>query len=246
MLNRRQFCWYPLLLLAQMPTYAASKVLRLAYAQDYPPYSTLVNGKPSGIEIDIANEIFARRFGFTVQHEILPWARAQLMVENGSADALFATPTHQRLVYAGASKEAVVRWSVSMYVRKGDHRLDSVRSVAQLAPFKIAVRHGNSWAMNKLTGLQVEYVPNQIALPRMLIANRFDVVLEDSYVMMHLLKNDGSDTHITELPHELDSADIHLLLSLKSAQQDLLARFDQEIRQMRKDGSLANLIAKYR
>ncbi len=246
MLSRRQFCWYSLLILPQLPAYAAAKVLRLAYAQDYPPYSTLLNGKPSGIEIDIADEIFGRRFGFTIQHEILPWARAQFMVENGSADALFATPSRQRLVYARASKEPVVRWSVSMYVRKGDHRLDMVRDIQQLAPFKIAVQHGNSWAMNKLTGLQVEYVPNQIALPRMLIASRFDVILEDSYVMMHLLKKDGSDAHITELPHELDSADIHLLFSLKSAQQDLLARFDNEIGLMRKDGSLAKIIAKYR
>ncbi len=246
MLNRRQFCCYSLLVLPHLPASAAAKVLRLAYAQDYPPYSTLLNGKPSGIEIDIADEIFARRFGFTVQHEILPWARAQFMVENGSADALFATPSPQRLLYASASQEPVVRWSVSMYVRKGDHRLDMVRSIEQLAPFKIAVQHGNSWALNKLTGLKVEYVPNQIALPRMLIAGRFDVVLEDSYVMMHLLKNDGNDAHITELPHELDSADIHLLFSLKSAQQDLLARFDKELKLMRKDGSLANLIAKYR
>ncbi|MFZ6747932.1 substrate-binding periplasmic protein [Undibacterium sp. Ren11W] len=246
MLNRRRFCWYCLLVLPHLPAYAAAKVLRLVYAQDYPPYSTQLNGKPSGIEIDIADEIFGRRFGFSVQHEILPWARAQLMVENGSADALFATPSRQRLTYASASKEAVVRWNVSMYVRKDDHRLDLVRSLDQLTPFKIAVLHGNSWAMNKLTGLRVEYVPNQIALPRMLIAGRFDVVLEDSYVMMHLLKKDGSDVYITELPHELDSADIHLMLSLKSTQQDLLARFDKEIKLMREDGSLTNLIAKYR
>lgn len=63
------------------------QVIRVTGDQNYPPYSYLDNGKPTGFDIELI-EAIAEAMGFDVQIELLPWSEARQRLDSGEADVI--------------------------------------------------------------------------------------------------------------------------------------------------------------
>lgn len=62
-------------------------IIRVTGDQNYPPYSFLQNGKPTGFDNELIQAV-GQAMGFDVQIELLPWSEARLRLENGEADVI--------------------------------------------------------------------------------------------------------------------------------------------------------------
>ncbi len=79
----------------------AQEPLDFVTMADFPPYSYLENGKPTGIDVDIIYEM-AHRGGLKIKIELLPWKRVMHYTEHGRADGAFAafkSPEREKFAY---------------------------------------------------------------------------------------------------------------------------------------------------
>ena len=257
MLTRRQLCSLALLpfyanaiedkqkLFSALSAKLSKQKMHFVYSSEYPPYSFLKNGKASGLKIDLVNYLFQQQLGIQVNHEFLPWNRAQYLIEGGQFDAMVAIPTPDRARFTAASQNALYTTEIRKFVRNKDQRMDHIEQLSDLKPYKIGTHLGNSWARIKLEGLNVQFIAEPTALPRMLLANRFDVVFLDSLVMQHLIRDQQFQKDIRELPHSVEKANVHILIEKRSPFLPLLPFIDNEIMQMKQNGIIKQFIHYY-
>lgn len=219
--------------------------LTLTYTH-YPPYSREENGAAVGLEIDLLNELLAKRLGHTVQHRVLPWERAQHMVKNGEADGFVATRNPERASYADASSEALTYWDVALYFRKGDTRLAQVQSLHDLAGLQIGSLNGNGWSKKNLVGMQVQYVNKMALLPKMLVLGRIDVIPDSPYVMRGLLKQEQEANKIDEILPGFLRESMHLYVGKHSGLRRQLPEIDATLKKMKQDGSWQRIHDRYK
>lgn len=223
---------------------AKPPVVTMVYA-DYKPYSWKQDGVAQGLEIDILQEVLGKRMGLPLQHQILPWERAQQHVETGLADAFVATPSARRNGIAEASREAVTSWDVALYWRKGDPQMQKVSQLSDLKGLRIGSLRGNNWVQSNFQGMQVHYVGSMESLPTMLLLNRIDVIPDNPLVMRALLKQGHFQDRIEEQSLPTLSKPMYLFVGLQSPLRARLGEFDSILRQMKQDGSLQKIYAKY-
>lgn len=76
---------------------AEPQVLK-AVTTEYPPFEYVEDGQLRGQDVETVRRVI-QRMGYTPEFQTLPWARAELMVRNGTADLLFsltASPQRER------------------------------------------------------------------------------------------------------------------------------------------------------
>lgn len=223
----------------------ASGTLIITYTH-YPPYSREENGVALGLEIDLLNEALGKRMGYTLQHKVLPWERAQQMVKNGEADAFVATRNPERAAYADTSAEALTYWDVALYFRKGDTRFAHIRSMQDLAGMQIGTLNGNGWSRKNLVGMQVQYVNKMNLLPKMLLLGRIDVIPDNPYVMRNLLRQEPGAASIDEVLPGFLREGMYLHAGKHSALRRQLPELDAVLRKMKQDGSWQRIHDQYK
>ena len=242
----RRCCWHLLHLIALCtPLWAQATDITITYA-DYKPYSFEAAGQAQGLEIELLNEALGKRMGLTLIHKILPWERAQQMVQVGAADAFIATLTPERAKYAAASREPLTFWELSLYFRKGDRRFNNIKTLADLAPFKIGSLQGNGWVKKNLSGMNIEYVNKMPLLPKMLQLGRIDVIPDNRLVMQDLLSANEAAAQIEERPLDFTRNSMHLQVAKTSALHARLTEFDSVLLEMKKDGSWQRIHDRYK
>jgi polar amino acid transport system substrate-binding protein len=212
----------------------------------YPPYSSEQNGAALGLEIDLLNEALGKRMGYTLQHKVLPWERAQQLVKNGEADAFVATRNPERAAYTDTASEVLTWWNVALYFRKGDARFAQIHSIQDLAGMQIGSLNGNGWARKNLVGMQVQYVNKMSLLPKMLVLGRIDVIPDSPYVMRSLLRQEPGAANIEEaLPGFLREG-MYLHVGKHAELRRQLPQLDTVLRKMKQDGSWQRIHDQYK
>lgn len=227
----------------------AQDTLRLVYSDGFAPYSWRENHRMRGILVDVMNEALGRRMKVALSHQGFPWKRAQALVKNNLADAFVTVPTPARAGFTIISKEAVVSATYQMYVKAGNPRTPSllqVKKASDLKPFSLGNYLGNGWARKSLAGMQVHWAGKIAESLRMLVKDRFDVFAGNSHVANYQIKKLGLTGRVIELPIVLDINTFNLCVRKNSVFVHLLDEFDQTIAQMRKEGVLTEIYARYR
>lgn len=225
----------------------AVQPMKIVYFDSYPPRSWKENGVMKGILIDIATEALQNRMGIPLVHEGYPWARAQAMVERGLADAFITVPTDARRAYTDVSQSAVISFGLQIGTpldSKKTDALSKVTRIEELKPYKIVDYYGNGWSQKKLKGFDVEWLPELTAVYPFLAAGKADVLLLSDRGIYDM-KRLGYQDRIRLLPQRLNTLSFHLCIGKKSVHKDLLNEFDKVINDMRTDGTLQSISAKY-
>lgn len=105
-------------------TCIAQKTITIIYGSDYKPFAWGEEGVPLGVQRDFVEEILAVRLGINVIHETCPWARCQVLVEQGVKDGFFTVPTAQRATYTITSKLPFYETHFVMHSSKKIHILN--------------------------------------------------------------------------------------------------------------------------
>jgi len=221
-----------------------SRPLRIAYYDNFAPFSQLREGRMGGIFVDIMEELLHRRLGLALRHEGYPWARAQQLVRLGEADAFVTVATPERLAYTVAGREWVTQGRMSMFVRADSplrQRLQALRSPEDLRGLSLGTYLGNGWVKARLGGWEVHYSPSRDHALKMLVARRFDVLIDSANATQAALRAARLEGEVLELEPALESSETRLMLARGSPFVGRLEAIDAELRRMKRDGTLARL-----
>ncbi len=216
---------------------------------EWAPYvSEKMSGNGAATEIVVAA---ARAAGLEPSIAFYPWARAEKMIETGEAFAAypyvdseerkkihdFSVPilkTSDKFIYY-ADKENNWVWSTLAEFKK--YRMGGTRGFWYMEEYN---RHGIT---------PVIAANDQEQLIRALIAGRIDYVVADPLVVQESVRKlfPGELTKIRWLSKPLKDSQTHLMVSRKHPQaKELMSKFNAGMALIRKNGSLAAILAKYK
>ncbi|MGB0468018.1 MAG: transporter substrate-binding domain-containing protein, partial [Pontibacterium sp.] len=113
--------------LVSLPLQADHEVLDVVYSDQWPPYSySNEQGQPDGILVHLVDRLLGQQLKIPLKHHILPWKRAQKLVEQGHFDAMMAVPTPDRLLYAERTQSVLYQFKVQAFVSKRSPRAETI------------------------------------------------------------------------------------------------------------------------
>lgn len=241
-------CVLSFLGLALVATRAQARELRIATGE-FPPFATAARSD-QGVALAIVRRAFELG-GHSVQYTFLPWSRAQVETEAGLWDAS---------AHWGASRERRERFLLSDNLLSEDwvllHRADTRltwQGVEDLAPYRIGITRDYTYtpelwaAVHSRQLARVDYVINDLAGLRVLLARRIDVLPLERNVACDLLTANFTAAQAAEVrahPKPLnDQFTTHVLFPRgKPASPSLLADFNRGLKQLRASKEYAQLL----
>lgn len=228
------------------PVFAGDSI-KLVYFDNFKPYSWHDNNNQMrGILVDALTEALQQRMGIDVVHKgYRSWAQAQEMVRQGRADAFATVPTPQRREYTKISSVPIIITRVTIFTNKGNPQikeLEKVKSISDLAGYKMLNYKGNGWAKVHLKGFDITQYDDQDSVLKNLTNN--GLFLHGSIITNNAIKRLGLTNRIIEIPVNLDSASINLCIGKKSVFINNIMEFDKTLKKMSADGTLQDIINK--
>lgn len=233
---------------------ARAQTLQLA-TYDYPPYmqaaaSPAKPGDRPGPVVEVVQEAF-RRAGIETAITFYPFQRAKRLLEIGGVGGLFTLKMNaeraQRFVF---SKEPLLRQEYVVYVPHdsplvfgGD--LNQLRNVTM--GLVEATSYGNRFDefANTVAPARKDYSNSHEANFRKLIAGRVQLIVCSRAVGDALLKRTGAARKVKVIGPPIEVASSYMMFNPAVARPAAIARFDIQLRAMRKDGTLQRIYARY-
>jgi polar amino acid transport system substrate-binding protein len=225
------------------------EAMKLNYL-NFAPFSWKgTDGQMKGIFIDVHNEALGKRMEIPVTHTEYPWKRAQWMVKTGESDAFTTVPTSERREYTEISSEPVVISDMVLFANKKNPKIgefEKIKTISDLKGFKLLDYIGNGWAEKNLAGLDVVWGNDIEQILKTLAAGRGDIFIHPVHVTVYNIKKMGLQDQILKINNVMESVSFNLCIGKKSSYANILPKFDETIREMRKDGTLQKIYDAYR
>ena len=218
--------------------------LVLGTVDNFPPFAYEVDGKLTGIDIDVLNEA-AKRIGVEVRINAYPWIRVMKSVENGTIDGGFAAfRTREREKFC-LYTEILHFEEFQLFVRKGNEfrysdiselygkTIGKDRGVFVGDEFEQAAKEGKI----RLKEVSDMNMPN---MRKLLNAGRLDAAIGDLGVMMYHFKSLGIERDIVPIGPVGKKTGAYLVLSKASPLRDktgLQNKFRAALQQIKEDGT---------
>jgi len=225
--------------------------IRFVYFDQFEPFSWLEDGRMQGMFIDVINEVFEVRLGIPVEHEGYPWKRAQLMVMEGTADAMCTIATSERREYALPVSTPVVRINFKLFT-SADHpdrdRLAGIRSLRDLQDLSLVDITGSGWAATNLKDQDVHFVNTYEHMFLLIKLGRVDAAVRNDWQTLYLIKKTGYSEDIVALPQPMTAEPMEytILIGRNSPFAAEIDRIDAVLKQMEEEGVIQRLFEKYR
>lgn len=228
---------------------AEEEIIEFVYAGNYPPYSFSDNSVASGVLPELVEILLAESLGYTVSHEILPWARCQMLVEQGRKDGIFTIPTPKRESYSEITSNAVYHANFVMWtginnpnvpILKEITSLEALESYEKLLHIKM---RGAGWHARHLSGMKKMQVQNNpLDIHKLLAKNRADVYIEQEILMHYQLARTGFDSMVIKIPAVLDKTGWHIMISKKSKHVRVIDELNKLLERMSHSGELEQIV----
>jgi polar amino acid transport system substrate-binding protein len=234
-----------LLLLCVTGAARAGDVLRIA-ADRWPPYADR-QLPGNGVAVHLVQAAL-KRAGYASEYIEVPWPRVLHGVSNGEydlvADAWYAPERESFGVYSEPYLVNRVR-----LIKRKDAPITFAR-LADLYPYRIAVVRGYAYsdAFNNDPKLQRVAVFSFVNAALMLQAGRVDLTLEDEITARVHFNGDLAELkgQLEFLPMPLTENGLHILVGRHVPRHaEIVAAFNQAIREMRADGSYDALMREH-
>lgn len=226
---------------------------RLSVAGDvaFPPYSYLVEGQPTGIDVDILAEL-SRRTGIEFDIQLMPFKRVIETLRDGRVDAAMA-------VLRSAERESFAIFTgvlhnstYALFVVQGSslsfEGLESLRGrqIGKVRGFLMGEAFDAEVAAGKIRLSETATAEQTL---RMLLAGRVDAISGQVVVTRYIARELGLADRISALPRPLlPDRPSFLVLSRQAPVPDkeaLAQRLKLALDTMHKDGSVQRIEARY-
>lgn len=212
------------------------------------PFEYDKDGKPSGLDVDIATRIF-NQLGIKFEIRLVPWKRAWQMIEDGAADAVFTTsrkPAREPFLYY--PKEDMWVSEYTFFVKKGN-KISPYLGYESAKEKTIGVIKGYSyhdsfWAAN----LKLEEVISLENNFKKLLADRVDMVITDKIVGQFTLKEMGlqSQVEFYEQPVFAKGYPMPFARNSKYPNIEQVAKdFEQKLIEMKANGEYEKIVERW-
>ncbi|TNJ16425.1 ABC transporter substrate-binding protein [Aeromonas sobria] len=237
------------LLMWQSALAAPAPELKMAYFDDFAPYSWRdEQGKMRGLMIDVMDRV-AGQMGLKVSHQGYPWQRAQKMVRMAQADGFVTVATQERLTYTQMVDEPVTTTVMTIFTQLDHPRMAEFQRASRLSDLKTFTfldYLGNGWGKENLAGFTVHHTINVDNVFKMLAAGRGDLMVTDPLVARFKLNQLGLSGQVVEVPLQLASTPFNLCIGKHSRFNTRITEFNRALQQLRQSGELARIVERYR
>lgn len=220
----------------------------IVYGDDgYAPYSFIHNGKNKGIYLNILKKAFEKMKRYDVEIRLVPWKRANMLLERGEAFAMFPP-------YFRPSKRPWIKpYSVpildeglSVYCRNEILKKPRPNWPEDYEELQIGINDG--FLTPDIKKLHIQYArSNKINLKK-LFAKRIDCYVNDGKSILYTLKQMGADTSMLKEGAQLSLEHGYLAFSRKNNppyKKDFIEKFNAVIRQMKRSGEIEEIVHKF-
>lgn len=154
---------------------------------EYPPYSSERLPERGSI-VELTTRAFAAT-GNSVQIDFLPWARALAELRKGNYDGILLLWPEEIVSEKLIASRPLLYSELGFFIRRDTPV--AFTELSQLAGRKVGVARGYDYPNNIIdSGIVSEEGTNDLSNLRKLAAGRFDLVLLEQQVGLHLLKRD--------------------------------------------------------
>lgn len=247
MINKRFLCSF--LLIAVIGFNVVSQNLTAVRVDaNYPPYEMVVDGKLTGLHIDLVNEI-ARQLNLNITFESLPWARAINMVETGTADVItYIGKTAERegfLYYNDGNVLSSSNYALMILKSRADD-IKFTGNLRSVAEYNIGVLRGYSYGDNfdKADFLQKSPVNDTEQLMNMLKASRIDIAMIDEPEYFQQI-NTGNWNDFVLLYPVVTSRLYYIGFSKASNLEPLSNKFAEALAKFKETSEYQDILKKY-
>ena len=224
-----------------------TKVVKLVTLQN-PPYEFIKNGEVEGIAVDIVKEGF-KRMGYEVQITQHASEKALELLKSGEADGIFTVYKDDEIENLTTYSQAVlVPRIVSMFVLK-DADITYDGELEKMTQYNFggakSVLYGEkmeTMVQNKMLNYMTSDTCEQSL--EMLFNKELDILVCDKYSVLSMLEQRGEIDTVKELTPELQSIPSYIAFSKSSQELGIREAFDQVIKEMQSDGSIATIMNK--
>ena len=230
--------------------------LTLVFAEGLEPLCWEENGKPVGLQPEIAQYVLAK-LGIHATYRFLPWVRAQKMVERGEADLMMTTPSKARFEYAVFGKEMTTPnyWNVFVHKNKSAtiEKARKFEKLDDLKGYSVLDFVGNGWTaayMKESDGFRLDTAPQMVNLVQKLVLERGDFTINSSTSINWFLHKLKATHQVEEIDLALPGTRFHMTfqLSRKSpwVEKGLVKALDQELKKMKDSGEWLKVLQKFK
>lgn len=231
---------------------AAQPVLHIAFPEYRPYFAQNQSGEMEGFFYEIITEALQRRLGVPLKWNCFPWARCQMMVRHGREDAMITVPTSERAEYTLTHKDPFYSKPLYLFTYVGHPRMPQIQSIGTIQDIRdlglsVITYAGNGWnkQMIENQGIPSLNTPSLKAVWCMLAAKRGDLAIEWPESAWPDIRAQDLGELIVQTDVVVSNMPFHLLINKASPHVKLLPLFDDVIREMRRDGTMSRILARY-
>lgn len=227
-----------------------ARPLRIALAENYPPWSSGAGSSVQGLAVDLIREIVENQMHQKVEFIGMPWARAQKETYEGRYDALCAAVNRERLSRLQATNIPLFVTEIRAFAkndRETRERMQGIKDVEALLRSDLVfnVNIGGGWK-DKVKPGRVQLSSTPLSALRQLAHARGDVLVSNNLVMPYLIRQLGLQNDIYELPLLIGYEDFHLLLNPNADFIPDLERFDKILQKFKATPRYREMIERYK
>ena len=218
-------------------------------AEDWAPFEFKAkDGTIQGIDVDIANNIFAK-LGITPKYMVLPWDTAWKMAEEGRSDAIFSTSRKEvRKPVLYYPKENMWTGEFVFFVNKKNKKA-SFTSYADAKGLSVAVVKGNSYSDEFMNaGLKLVEVKTLKKQLRRLASGKVDLAMMEKKVGLYTSKLLNMQSTIDYYDHVFYSKGYPMPFAKKSTYpgiKEISEKFEAELVKMKASGEYQTITDKW-
>jgi polar amino acid transport system substrate-binding protein len=229
-----------------------TEIKRINFAEeaDWPPFTLEKSGiATEGLSIDLMQEIFSR-LGIDVEVELLPQKRMIEYLKTGRKDgATVISKNAERLTYLDYTDTIFLKRGLIYFLTEKNPPFDW-KDYEDLKGLRIGIVAGHNYG-DRFSQAIEKYNLNIQQITRIeqnfdkLLSKRIDVFLCIELTAKQFLRNPKYKGKISHAPKSYYSKGYHIGFSKKSKMKVLIPIVNKVIREMKKDGSLRNIISQH-
>lgn len=231
---------------------AATSILRIAYPV-FPPFHWVKeDGEMTGFFYEILMETLENRMGLMVVWTAYPWPRCQENLKFGKDDAVITVPTAERAEFTVTHKTPFYQKTMNVFTYIDHHRFSEINHIRNIADiktggFSVITYSGNSWHKENIQSMGIKtYESSSLQnVWKMLAEKRGDMVIEWPPGAWPDIRDAGVAYRVVDTTIQISEMPFHLLIRKDAPQVNILAEFDERIKSMIKDGTIALILSKY-
>ncbi len=211
--------------------------------EEWPPMSYTLEGRPTGMAVEIVNEVL-RRAGRDEVIEFVPWSRGYKLVTEVPNVILFPmarSPERERLVTMIGPLFEV---RTELYQRRGDHwsgRLQEAKTKGVVGAYRASYAEASA-RREGFRNLSLAASPDRSA--RMLLSGRVDLWADSHISAPAALRSAGGDISAVERVAILDVNPLMIAVS-PGTSSAISNAFEDALREMKSDGTFRRIYGKW-